>query len=432
MQSDEEIKYRQTLENLFSKLQAFHRVGAVAYKPGLQNIKTLAQVFGNPQRRFKTIHIAGTNGKGSTAHLLASVFIKAGYKTGLYTSPHLFDFAERIRINGTKITHERVVDFVERFESMHADVDPSFFELTTMMAFDYFARENVDIAIIEVGLGGRLDATNIIRPELSIVTNISLDHTGILGSTTAAIAHEKAGIFKKNVPALVGEADEELRKVFCNEAALAGSPLTFVEDNVYYEKAIEHIDNTEYIGTPWGTLSCPLTGIYQTKNVATVLCALSVLGRKGYKFDSVTVRTAFAEVCSLTGLCGRWQTLRDKPHVICDTGHNPGAWHYLAPRLIDLSSKAPLSVVLGFVNDKDYGSILRMLPHNAHYFITAPSTPRAASCADVLAEAKKAGLDAEDAGSVADAVKKAVTATPTDGYVFIGGSNFVVAEVPVM
>lgn len=424
--SVDDNKYMAVLEDLYSRLQAFHRVGSSAYKPGLQNVSALAEAFGNPHRKFRTIHVAGTNGKGSTAHLLASVLSAAGYSTGLYTSPHLVDFNERIRINGSPISHTEVIDFVERFSRMKTSVDPSFFELATVMAFDHFARHNVDVAVIEVGLGGRLDATNIITPDLSIVTNISLDHTGILGYTLEEIAREKAGIFKSGVPALVGEADVDLRKVFTLTAERVGAPLTFAQDLRLFSSKTDEEDNIIYKGSPWGEIICPLTGSCQPLNTATVLTALYLL--KDYNISSDAVREGFENVCSSTGLMARWMTVSRNPRIICDTGHNPGAWQYLGPKLASIGKTSSLSVVIGFVSDKDFGSIFHLLPLSAKYYIVTPSTPRAADADAVLKAALAAGLDATICGSVDEGFFRAKSSTPVNGTIFIGGSTFVVAD----
>ncbi len=424
-----EDKYKQTLERIFSKLQAFHRVGASAYKPGLQNVKALSNVFGNPHQKFRTIHVGGTNGKGSTAHLLAAVLSAAGYKTGLYTSPHLVDYAERIRIDGKPILHSEVIDFVERFESIDCELDPSFFELATIMAFEHFARHNVDIAVVEVGLGGRLDATNIIIPELAIVTNVSLDHTSILGKTKEEIAREKAGIFKSGIPAIVGEADDNLREVFSRYAFECGAELTFVQDCKIYDSIVDNGEYIKYINTEWGNVSCCLLGSCQPKNAATVMCALSFLKQCGYSISDDAVKVGFSKVCQNTGLMARWMKIRDKPMVICDTGHNVGAWQYLGAKLDEVSRSKKLAMVVGFVNDKDYASIMHLMPRSAKYFVVAPAIERAADTIDVLNKARECGLDVDFGGTVIEGYKKALAKVGEDGMVFVGGSTFVVADL---
>lgn len=423
--------YNQTLEFLFNRLQAFHRVGATAYKPGLHTTLALSEAFGSPHVGLRTIHVAGTNGKGSTAHTLAAVLQAAGLKTGLYTSPHLLDFNERIRVNGKPIAHEAVVDFAERFRRLPAfadgRLDPSFFELATVMAFEHFRREQVDVAVIEVGLGGRLDSTNVITPDVSVITNISLDHTALLGSTPAEIAAEKAGIIKPGVPAVIGEADDSTRAVFAAKAAEAGAPLIFAGDSPAYTGYDVRPDSIVYHETPWGDVTSELTGEGQWHNANTVMTVLRELERQGYPIDTESVRKGFSDVTAMTGLMGRWQQVGDSPRVICDTGHNPGAWQYTGPRLARIPA-GQLHVVLGFAADKDIATIAQYLPAGARYYFVQPDTPRAASSADVAAKALALGIHGRSFGTVAEGWQAARQAAAPGDTIFVGGSNFVVAD----
>lgn len=426
------MTYSETLDFLYNRLQAFHRVGATAYKPGLHTTLALSALFGNPHVGLPCIHVAGTNGKGSTAHLLASVLQSAGYKVGLYTSPHLRDFGERIRVDGRPMEHERVVDFTERFLAMpeyrRGEVDPSFFELATVMAFEQFRREHVDIAVIEVGLGGRLDSTNIITPLVSVITNISPDHTALLGDTPEAIAAEKAGIIKAGIPAVIGEAKGGVRAVFRAKANSAGAPIIFAGDNPAFEQAETTCVGNIYIGTPYGDISCPLTGVYQQYNANTVLHVLPLLD--GYTITDSAVADGFAHVVDRTGLLGRWTVADRHPTVIYDTGHNPGAWQYIGPRLQAIcdAGKGTVHIILGFVNDKDITHILDRLPHNARYYFVQPDTPRAAAAAAVAAVAAANGIHGPVSGNVADGWTLARSCAGPDDTIFVGGSNFVVAD----
>lgn len=426
-------EYNTILEFLFNRLQAFHRVGAAAYKPGLHTTLALSHAFGDPHAGLRAIHIAGTNGKGTTAHTLAAILQASGLKTGLYTSPHLLDFNERIRVNGKPIGHAEVIDFARRFSKLpeFADgtLDPSFFELATVMAFEHFRREQTDVAVIETGLGGRLDSTNIISPDLCVITNISLDHCALLGDTTRAIAAEKAGIIKAGVPVIIGEADTDTRPVFEDTAAKARAEIVFAQDTPAFGKFEIRPDAIIYPETPWGEIRSELTGDGQWHNANTIMHALQTLGRRGYSISAEAVHTGFANVCRMTGLMGRWQLLRrTSPAVICDTGHNPGAWQYTGPRLKSLKC-AGLHIVLGFVGDKDISHIIDYLPRQARYYFVQPDTPRAARASDVAAEAARHGI----AGQVYPDVKSGwlaalAAATDPDDVIFVGGSNFVVAD----
>ncbi|MCM1451751.1 MAG: bifunctional folylpolyglutamate synthase/dihydrofolate synthase [Clostridium sp.] len=422
--------YRKTTEWLFGQLPMFSKIGAGAYKPGLDTAKALSKAFGDKHRKFKTIHIAGTNGKGSTSHMLASCLAAAGYKTGLYTSPHLVDFRERMRINGEMISEGEVVDFTERYRRMNLGCSPSFFELTTIMAFDFFARQNADIAVIETGLGGRLDTTNIITPILSIITNVSLEHTALLGDTIEQIAREKAGIMKPSVPVVIGEADELVRPVFAEAAAEAYAPITFAEDHRI--NCAELADGRYAFSLyPFGApaMACDLEGEWQKKNALTAITALRLLREDcGLCIPDTAIAEGLADVQGRTGLQGRWMRMGENPEIICDTGHNPGAWACLAPRLAKMAREKTLRVVIGFANDKDVDSIFASLPKEAIYYLAQPDCRRARPSTELLEIARANSLQAKAYATVAEALAAAkADASPADA-IFVGGSNFVVAE----
>lgn len=421
------MNYEETLEYMYCRLQAFHRVGASAYKPGLGNVCALSEAFGNPHRKFRTIHIAGTNGKGSTAHTIAAILQSAGYRTGLYTSPHLVDFTERIRVDGCPVAKDSVIDFVDRFRAMNTDVDPSFFELATIMAFDYFAREGVDVAVVEAGLGGRLDSTNIIMPEISVITNISLDHTGILGDTRVRIASEKAGIIKTGVPVVIGESDGEIEDVFLEKAHAMHSPIYFADRSDELKTHEAQPEFIQYDTERWGRFDGELTGDCQWLNARTVLTAIGVLKDRGWNIDAENVHAGFGKVCELTGLMGRWMKIGDKPLTICDTGHNTGGWQYLGPRLKRMPGR--LHIVVGFVNDKDITHILDYMPADAEYYFVQPSTPRAARSEDVAELARRHKLTGRSYPSVKEGYEAALADAGSGDSVFVGGSNFVVADL---
>lgn len=417
--------YEDTVNYLYSCTPQFQMIGAAAYKPGLDTARSLDRAFGSPHLRYKTIHVAGTNGKGSTAHTLAAILQSAGYKVGLYTSPHLVDFRERIRVNGEMISREGVVDFVNRYRSMAIDCEPSFFELTTIMAFDWFSSQGVDVAVIETGLGGRLDTTNIITPLLSVITNISFDHVAQLGNTLQSIAFEKAGIIKPGVPVIVGEAEGDIAEVFALKAKSENSPITFACKNRYWMSAEVAADANIYKGTRWGDITGNLTGECQLRNAATVVAALDLLS-DSFDFSAENVLSGFADVTVATGLMGRWMKICDTPLTICDTGHNTGGWQYTEKRLARMPR--PLSMVIGFVNDKDVDHILDLMPEDADYYFTQASIPRAMS-ADILAEkAQRFGLSGIIVPDVKQAVSRAQKTAGNAGSVFIGGSTFVVAD----
>lgn len=426
------MTYEATLDYLYKSIPVFQRVGASAYKPGLATSHALDDHLDTPHRAYPTIHVAGTNGKGSVSHLLAAILQKAGYKVGLYTSPHLVDFRERIRVNGQPIPKAYVTDFVVRHRLFFEPLHPSFFELTSSLAFDYFRAEKVDFAVIEVGLGGRLDSTNIITPVLSIITNISLDHTQFLGDTVEKIAAEKAGIMKKDIPVVVGEADHPgVARVFQETAARCGAPLTFAPETDALESAQRKENGRWQFETKrYGTLDGELGGLVQRQNARTVLAVLPLLERQtGISLPAEAVREGFAEVVELTGLMGRWQTLQEKPRVVCDTGHNVGGWEYLSAQLLTEAARhARLYMVTGMVGDKDIDGVLALMPREATYFFTQASVQRSLPAEEFARQAKTHGLQGTVWPRVEDAVREALRQAAPDDLIFIGGSTFVVAD----
>lgn len=420
-------EYNDAIEFLYTSMPMFQRVGASAYKPGLDTVKLLDEKFGTPHKNYLTIHIAGTNGKGSTAHTLAAILQSAGYRVGLYTSPHLVDFRERIRVNGRMISRDAVVDFVNRYRAMSLECYPSFFELTMTMAFEYFAREKVDIAVIETGLGGRLDSTNIITPILSVITNISFDHTAFLGNTLESIASEKAGIIKPSVPVVIGEAQGSVREVFLQKADEQRAPIYFAEDVVRFDTIEPLQDGLLYKNTPYGDIIGELMGDCQHKNAATILTALPLLAECGINVSAQSVKDGFAHVTTLTGLMGRWMTIQRNPLVVCDTGHNVGGWQYLSRRLKSIDGT--LHMIIGFVNDKDVSHILEMMPKTARYYLTNAQIERAMPVAQLAEIATECGLVGEQFPSVEDAYNAALANASTEDTIFIGGSTFIVADL---
>lgn len=427
------MNYAETTDWMFNKFPMYQKIGAKAYKPDLGNITELLDYLGNPQNNFKTVHIAGTNGKGTVSHTLASIFQECGYKTGLYTSPHLFDYRERIRINGKMIPEQNVIDFIadnkEKFEEMQL----SFFEMATGMAFNYFANEKVDIAIIEVGLGGRLDSTNVIKPELSVITNISLDHVSMLGNTLAEIAFEKAGIIKPNTPVVIGETQPETQEVFINKAKECNAPIFFADQIVDCDKI--HIESLDYQKFDiWKNnqlyieaVEFPLLGYYQKKNLTTVICAIDILKDK-FNIDKKDIVTGLEFVVKNTNLMGRWQILSRQPLVIADTGHNAGGIKEITMQLSDMRF-SKLHFVLGCVNDKDIAGILNLLPKYAEYYFCKADIPRGLDAEILASKALEAGLRGNVYESVQQAYNSAINNAHFDDVVFIGGSNFTVAEV---
>lgn len=424
------MNYRETIQYLYDCVPMFQNVGAQGYKEGLANTLTLDEHLGHPHRSYRTIHVAGTNGKGSCSHTIAAILQSAGYKVGLYTSPHLVDFRERIRVNGQMISEDYVVRFVAEQRPFFEPLQPSFFEVTTAMAFKYFEEQRVDIAVIEVGLGGRLDCTNIITPILSVITNISFDHTQFLGHTLAAIAAEKAGIIKAGVPVIVGEINAETKPVFLSKAEEVNAPIVFAEDNseiLSFEQDFAHA-TLLYTTRTMSELRGELCGYCQEKNTNTVLHALTALRQAGLHFEEPDVRRGFAHVCELTGLMGRWQRLSTSPTVICDTGHNEGGFAYIV-RQLEAQPCHTMRIVFGMVSDKDVTTILAMLPKNAVYYFTQASVKRALSADDMRQKAALCGLSGHSYPTVSEAYNAALNDAETDDFVYIGGSSYVVADL---
>ena len=421
-----EEKYRRTLDFLYG-IPMFQVVGERAFIPKLDNIRTLCARLGDPQERFRSIHVAGTNGKGSTSHLLASALMEAGYKVGLYTSPHLVDFRERIRINGEMIGREEVVAFTERMRETIDTIHSSFFEVTTAMAFEAFARRGVDVAVIETGLGGRIDSTNIVTPLLSVITNISFDHKNILGNTLAEIAGEKAGIVKPGVPVVIGEHGAESDPVFLREAQRIGAPITFAEDRFRVES---YTAEAAVLVGPNGlreTYVPALLGACQQKNLATFRTAVEALP---LPLPEKAVREGVRNVVRNTRLMGRWQPLAETPFTVCDTGHNVGGWQWLSPQLKASAERyGQLVMVIGFVGDKDISGILALMPRNARYIFTRPSVERGLDERALAAKAKEAGLEGETSPSVGEAYARAKELAKAGDMIFIGGSSYVVADL---
>ncbi len=430
------MDYRETCDYLFCRTASYETQGTSGYKEGLENSLALDAHFAHPHRQYPTIHVAGTNGKGSVSHMLAAVLQRSGYRVGLYTSPHLVDFRERIRINGQPVSEQYVVDFVARERAFWEPLAPSFFEVTTALAFKYFAEQHVDIAVIETGLGGRLDCTNIISPILSIITNISLDHTQLLGHTIEAIAHEKAGIIKSATPVVIGENQIETRPVFERKAEEMEAPIVFAEDDNLVEQVQANAQGgLDCTTRSYGTRHCDLGGFYQRKNINTVLHALRTLENRDILSltpdkDGSCVLEALGSVAALTGLAGRWQTVATAPRVICDTGHNAGGWAYVSRQLQQIVAQGTrLHIVFGMVDDKDVEAVVSMLPQEAAYYFTKAQTPRALSEQTLLQLARKHHLDGQAFSSVSEAFREAQKAAGSDGTVFVGGSNYVVGEL---
>ena len=427
------MTYQDTVNYLYSLLPAFHRIGKPAYKGNLDNTHELDAYFGHPHSKFRTVHVAGTNGKGSVSHMIASVLQEAGYSTGLYTSPHLKDFRERIRINGEMMGEEEVVSFVKTHDGVIRSVEPSFFELTVAMAFDYFERMKVDVAVIEVGMGGRLDSTNIITPELSVITNIGHDHMEFLGDTLTAVAGEKAGIIKEGVPVVIGETQPGIRNVFRDRAALMNAPLVFADrlfrcrlGKFYKNTAGRSFTVTDLRDGGVMSGTTPLGGLAQQKNIQTVAAAVDTLSAT-FGLGREHFLNGMAGVVVGTGLMGRWQVLSRSPLIVCDTGHNREGLEYVV-RQIKATQKNALHMVVGFVSDKDLSSVLPLFPRDARYYFTRASVPRALDERVLMTEAGRYGLSGSCHSTVADAVEAARAAAGPKDMIFIGGSTFVVAD----
>lgn len=422
------MEYSEAIEWLYNQLPMFSRVGQAAYKPGLDTSLAIDAHFGHPHRSFKSIHIAGTNGKGSTSHSLAAVLQSQGYKVGLYTSPHLADFRERIRVNGQMIGHSDVINFIERYRHSGYDGHPSFFELTMMMAFDWFAAQKVDYAVIETGMGGRLDSTNIITPIACVITNISKDHTQFLGDTLEKIAGEKAGIIKPGIPVTIGEAEGKVREVFIHKAKDCNAPIRFADE----EADIAPIDNLDKVITPYGSVCYDLKGDYQRANLLTVLTAIRMLRDQGVAISNDAIISGLGAVCRLTGLAGRWMRVSDKPLAIADTGHNEAGLKYNMAQLARIARRHPagkIRMVIGFVADKDVEHILPLFPAEAVYYVTQAAIPRALDARSLGQLCDKAGLNNRIYPDVETAWKAAQSEAGEEDIIYIGGSTFIVADL---
>lgn len=430
------MTYTECLDYIYGNLPMFHRIGAAAYKADLSTTISLCEHLGNPQNNFKSIHIAGTNGKGSVSNMLAAVLQSAGYKTGLFTSPHLKDFRERIRMNGAMIHEDEVVDFMNRNLPYFDILKPSFFEMSAALAFDYFSKNQVEIAVIETGMGGRLDSTNLVTPVVSVITNIGMDHTQFLGDTPEKIAVEKAGIIKPAIPVVIGQTQQETKQVFTRFAQNNNSSIFFADQNFSvlnfrflqdYGSGIE-MDVHKNGEAFFGKLKCQLSGIYQQKNIVTVLQTIDVLNDSGFKISDENIRSGLSSVCDLTGLKGRWQVLSKNPLIICDTGHNSDGITEVI-RQIDQTPHKKLHFVLGMVSDKDILAILKLLPVKASYYFCKPNVPRGLDAGILADNARNCGLYGEVFNSVNMALQSAIQHAKENDLIMVGGSTFVVAEV---
>ncbi|MBI9060413.1 MAG: bifunctional folylpolyglutamate synthase/dihydrofolate synthase [Marinilabiliaceae bacterium] len=428
------MTYQETLDFLFSQLPMYQRIGKAAYKADLETTLKLDAAFDNPHKSYKTIHVAGTNGKGSVSHSLASVLQEAGYKVGLYTSPHLRDFRERIRINGDMITENAVIQFVEGNKNLLDDLKPSFFEMTVAMAFDYFRKKAVDVAVIEVGMGGRLDSTNIIEPEVSVITNIGMDHTAFLGTSKEDIAGEKGGIIKANVPVVIGQTQPETQSVFEKLANEKGTSIEFADQKYRISVATYSVDEQQVLQIYKNeTLLFPdlrlgLLGQYQQKNVLTVLSAIDKMKEKGFEISRQDIYKGLENVSKNTGLIGRWYYLGFNPRIVCDTGHNQDGIEAIIKQ-IENTAHRELHFILGMVNDKDHDTVLSLLPKNAQYYFTRASIPRSLAEDELKLKAKKHGLHGETYENPILALTAAKKNADSNDLIFIGGSTFVVADV---
>lgn len=421
-------RYTEVMEYMYRALPMYHRIGAAAYNASLDNTIELCQVLGQPERAFRSVHVAGTNGKGSTSHMIAAVLQAAGYKTGLYTSPHLKEFTERIRINGVDVEKQFVVEFIDKIRKTLDRLQPSFFEMTVAMAFDYFASRKVDIAVVEVGLGGRLDSTNVITPDVSVITNISWDHMSLLGDTLQKIAGEKAGIIKSGVPVVVSERQEAVEDVFIHRAAQLHASLVFASDVIQLHESDGGYDVYRH-GSLWmeGVI-LGLRGDYQRNNLPGVLAAVQSLRDSGYIITDSAVKAGIAGVVSLTGLKGRWQTLRERPLTIADAAHNEAGIEQVVLQLLALPHRN-LHLVIGMVNDKEVSRVLSLLPKEGNYYFCQASIPRALDAHELAARASGMGLTGITEKDVNRALQRATAAAQPDDVIFVGGSTFVVGEV---
>jgi dihydrofolate synthase / folylpolyglutamate synthase len=427
------MDYPEVIKYLYEQLPMFQRIGPSAFKKDLHNTIALCQALGNPHKKFKSIHVAGTNGKGSSSHMLAACFQSAGYKTGLYTSPHLKEFTERIKINGKEMAKDEVVEFVLKNKWLIEEIKPSFFEMTVAMAFDQFARHAVDIAIIEVGLGGRLDSTNIIEPLISLITNISFDHQSLLGNTLEEIAFEKAGIIKRNTPVVISQTQNEVKDVFIKKAAEESAPISFAGNELHVYKndlaTSKMVADVLRHGHPaYELLELGLSGEYQLKNIAGVLTTLEIANQLGFSISEAALREGIANVVELTGLKGRWQKLRERPLIVCDTAHNEDGIQEVIKQIKNTPHK-DLFIVFGTVNDKDVSKILVHLPVHATYFFCEANIPRALKAEELYKSAEEFHLKGEIIKDVNEAIARAKSLAKQEDLIFVGGSNFVVAEI---
>jgi dihydrofolate synthase/folylpolyglutamate synthase len=426
------VNYSETIDYLYHKLPLFSRVGSAAFKKDLTNTRILCEYLGNPQHQFKSVHVGGTNGKGSVSHMLASVFQSSGYTTGLYTSPHLYDFRERIRVNGQVTDEDYVISFVEKIKPLIDDIQPSFFEITVAMAFDYFAQKKVEMAIVEVGLGGRLDSTNIITPELSVITNIGWDHMNMLGNSLEEIAAEKAGIIKECVPVVIGERRKETDPVFLDQSIKKNIPIAFAEDQ--YNLISQEWKNNHTIitvkkeGQGVRSFELDLPGVYQQKNLLTVLNALDILQKDGYQITDAAIHEGLKNVRQLTGLMGRWEILRERPMVILEVAHNKDGMEQMLQHL-KLLSFDKLHMVIGMVKDKDAAQVLSLLPRDARYYFTQAQIPRALPAEELKEKAANFSLTGKVYRDVNEALHEALHNVSMDDLIIVCGSIFLVAEV---
>ena len=426
------MDYQEVLDYLYSSLPMYHRVGASAYKTDITNTKKLMDAIDHPERKFKSIHVAGTNGKGSVSHFLASILRNAGYKVGLYTSPHLVDFRERIRINGEMIPEEYVTKFIIEHKPLFMEIEPSFFEMTVALAFNYFAEQQVDIAVVEVGMGGRLDSTNIITPELSIITNIGFDHTQYLGVTLPAIAKEKAGIIKRSLPVVIGETQPETQNIFIDKAKEMRSPIYFADKTYTAEET--QVSTTNYLYASivknneyFTEVKSPMSGKYQLKNLVTVAQSVDILRNIGYKITETAFKVGIESVILDTGLRGRWEIMSNRPTIVCETAHNEDGIRYLLEKIKSLEHRH-LHIIYGCVNDKDYGKILEMLPKNAKYYFCKPSVPRGLDVNELYTSATAIGLQGNKYNNISEAITSAKKAASKTDLIIITGSIFLVAD----
>ena len=419
--------YQDTLDYLYAKLPMYNRIGAAAIKNNLDNTLAICEHLGNPEKKYPTIHIAGTNGKGSSSHMLASIFQAAGYKTGLYTSPHLYDFRERIKVNGQMCPESFVTAFTNKVKPIIETIEPSFFEITVGMAFEYFAQEQCDIAIIETGLGGRLDSTNVIQPILSLITNIGWDHMALLGNTLPAIATEKAGIIKKDTPIVISEVIDETKLVFENAASKQHAPLYFAEDFLQFKSYTNHW-TTAHFEYDTVAVDCDLPGKYQYKNIRGVLQCIHLLKSMGWKLEEASIQKGFTQIKSSTGLMGRWECLQESPKLFLDVAHNEHGMHALLEQLATLEYQQ-LHIITGMVKDKDVDAVLGLLPRDARFYFSNAHIPRAMPAVEVAEKAKAIGIN----GSVFENVNEAIIAANKNAHpndlIIVMGSIFLVAEV---